>query len=275
MTHRYGRHGPHAWKRWWQRRAEQRKLPSPALAPAPTSPVVIHIHVTLAHAEKIIVVSVEEDSLLTHALKGTIVYALPADLTPDLYSSIRFQATEDAERKAREDLRQLDDALDKKELQSYAQQYWDKRNYYTQDNEIRKEGMLLRERNIAPGDVYVKIFSDVYSQKVAEEGKNVLDANTKAILRQARVDKTWDALHGEALSEHWVIVQAAIRVYELLHLNPREQREKLHEYIELYRSRYEGDYYSVQGGGDGSSTGQNGFLNETWQYDQEPTNGSE
>jgi len=53
MYHRYGRHGPHAWKRWRQRKFQQRL---PILAP---SVAVVHVHVPI-EAERIIIIIMQQ-----------------------------------------------------------------------------------------------------------------------------------------------------------------------------------------------------------------------
>jgi hypothetical protein len=254
MVHRYGRHGPHAWKRWWLRRADRC---APTLPVVARGSIVLHLHVTLATIERIIIVTVDEDSLLTHGVKGEIVKALPEGLGPELSVNIRYLAAEDAEQKAVSDLRQLDEGLTDLELPGYAEILWDKNNY-AKDPDVRKEAIALREQGVAARDIYIQEFSAVYTQRFSEQRGTLLDANTKAIVRQGRTDKVQDAHHQVALSEREIVAQAAIRVYAHLRIDPQQQREALYEYIGLYEKEYK-KYPFVQEGGDGSLFSHNGF----------------
>lgn len=254
MLHRYGRHGPHAWRHRRLRRAEQFQQ-SPRSVALHTGSASIHIHVTIDNVERILIVSVDEINLLTHALKGVIVNALPPGLELSLYANIRYLAAEDAEEKALSDVRQLDERLTAQELQEYAEILWGKNNY-AKDSEVRKEAIALRDRGIAPRDIYVREFAAVYEQKLLEKGFDLLDSDTKAILKQARTDKIADEQHLVFLSDRERVAQAAIRVYQRLSLDPQRQREELNKQIRTYESYY---LQLSQEGGSGSSSSPDGF----------------
>jgi len=263
MHHRYGRHGPHAWKHWRIQRAEQFQQLSRFIEPK-SGNVLIHVHVIITDVERVIIISLGEISFPTHALKGVIVSALPAGLEPNLYANIRYLAAEDAEEKALSDLRQLDERLTSQELRDYAEALWGKYNY-ARDPDVRKEAIALRDKGIAPRDIYVQEFSTVYEQKLSEKGFTLLDNDTKAILKQARADKAYDEQQQVFLSDRERVAQAAIRVYQRLSLDPQQQREVLNQQIRLYESYY---LKRHQEGGSGTLSSQNGFRS-TQELDEE------
>jgi len=248
MIHRYGRYGPDAWKRLRKRRITQEKLSSPSLALAlhqgssliPSSP-------SSVHTERIIIV-------IIYIAKGTIVNALPE---PE-QAHIRYFAEADAQRKAAADYQRLDEVLTASETAAYAEDLWIKNEYDRTDPEVRKEAIALRGKETSARDVYVQEFTTVYARELVQKGIKQWDGETKAILSQARADKTFDKEHHLSLSEQERIAQAAIRVHIGLGIDPRQERGKLHSYIQVYDTYYQ-RYQPGQEGGDGAVTRPNGF----------------
>ncbi len=217
MYHRYGRHGPHAWLRWYRHRFRSRAL---ALSQAAVIRVV--------HAERIIIIMV--------GVPGREGVGNPNDylLDGDPFYLITYYAEHEAEKRAEADLI-IDDPLSDAEIQDYAKEAWER---YVSRDDITRIGAQTRIRASELRQKFIEALSQEYDQLIERAGQSVPDEAVKAIRRVAREDKrNYRAL----LPGTSIPYLGVVRAQQQLPPGPAVDLEYIHQiagYVSIYEEAY-------------------------------------
>jgi hypothetical protein len=231
MDHRYGRHGPHAWRRWRERRFAHRSLDVIHVNRA----AVLHIHVTSEGRERIFVVLVGEDGIQIGKIKeATIVNALPPGSEPEktpFYSLAALDADEFAERY----LQGVEDPPHGEQLRDIALKLGRKR--------IREFIYSRGASNLDYDEalnIYVSSFIKIGNEHLVNGGANISDKETWEVRKVACRDKRDDAT--SPLLPHQIAIKAVLRAHEYLEFQPRytvDYLDQINRIAKIYQARYD------------------------------------
>jgi len=217
MSHRYGRHGPRAWLRWYRHRFRSR-------VPLLSQATVIHV----VHVERIIILMVEVPKREAES-DGSNYF-----LDGDAFYLITYYAEHEAEKRAEADLL-IDDPLSDVEIQDYAKEIWER---YVSRDDITRVGAQTRTRVSELRQKFVEALSHEYDQLIEKAGQSVPDEAIKAIRRVAREDKK---TYGALLPGTSIPYLGVIRAQQQLQLGPVVDPEYIHQiasYVSVYEQAY-------------------------------------
>jgi hypothetical protein len=256
MSHRYGRHGPRAWKRLQERKYAYH---STDLVPVVPREVVVHVHLPPIHAERIILIVVppadpykenSENPQGDNGQQQESNQSLPfpesrqigpsQDERSSIYAELEQRATLAAERQAQADINAY----------KYHQQ-----ELPTKDR-VRDIALLaanetitvdlLQRGNIDRASLrqhYVRVYLQVYDAYLQEAGMGglIVSEEERNTQQQARYDAAQDKSVGLYLSEVELTCQAAIRAQERLKLATHAGSGYLThvlKYLQVYEPAY-------------------------------------
>ncbi|QBD82846.1 hypothetical protein EPA93_45550 [Ktedonosporobacter rubrisoli] len=248
MDHRYGRHGPHAWKRWREHRFARRSILPASVAQV----MVIHVHMPIEAERIIIIMAMPEDfdeefdqentnrELQSQPNFGEISQRdiMPAQQYP-FPEELRAQASMDAMRRVHQDvqndpeqlpsegaLRQVARLSAIEHIKAYITTHSQAARYY--------------DRFIP---IFMKIYLEAYNHEVEDLqlAGVVLDERTLRIRQVVRTDKDDHLARNKHLSPEYLRYLAAARAMRDEGLDTAlslEDLDTIHSYVEVYCPYY-------------------------------------
>lgn len=242
MYHRYGRHGPHAWKRWRQRKFQQRL---PVLAP---SVAVVRVHVPIA-TERIIIIVVTSENYEERDDDNTPIefpesrlIGTSRDERTLIYQRLENRAKLDAHRKASADItRFLANNEEFPTLQLIELEAIGKALEHINYSEIQKGDVDIAPLRDHSAQTYMKVYLNDIEQAV---GKGLIfSEEEKKIRRLARTEKAQHKreLDGRVLSDVELTAHASIRAQEYLGVDTQSIGYLTHilKYVQTYKHAYQ------------------------------------
>jgi len=236
MYHRYGRHGPHAWKHWREKRFSRHI----SVVDHVERETVIRLQLPFVHAERIIIIVMNTNDNgreLAEVVEATQMNQLTAS-NHSQFEELKWAAKTDAGKKAQRDLDNLEDAPSLEDLRVYAKPLG---LQYVQEHitaEVAEGKTLFQLR-----DIYVDAFIEGYREyREHETGNGALtDDLTLALKRKARADKTGDYERQVSLTDIELLYQSVIRVHSHLRSDPQAPGylQAIGKYVDVYQFEYE------------------------------------
>ncbi len=237
MYHRYGRHGPHAWRRWRERHIH-RHLPAVGYV---VREAIVHLRLPFVNTERIIIIVMDFDEYGRESARATEannINYLP-EKKQDPFAMLEIYAEIDAEAKAKADLKRQEDLTPDSMLEEYADEI---AFHYIRDHALVAEAVAVGKKSSEIREVYTKAFVVAYHNYVEARKMTVPDETTWIMRQKARLDKAWDHDHRHAsLIGTDLIYQAVIRVQNYLGSDPREADylQSIGKYVDIYQYTYE------------------------------------
>lgn len=241
MYHRYGRHGPAAWLRWYRRKYHSR-LPVPV-----STTIGVEVEITIYVERILIVMALYEDESQGENINRNLQplhpqqpYALPEHLRAEI-DQIRGAGRIQGKITAREDVKtRADDLPSAQEVENTATTEALKKIKEVMDKGLRvddaAEEYLTQE--------YTEAFIVAYQAQMSESERNgyVPDANKRAIRQAARSDKDYYNAQNVRLQPEFVRYLAMARALRQKALDNRpsiNELEAIHEYVGSYCTFYQ------------------------------------
>jgi len=239
MYHRYGRHGPHAWKRW-----RQRKFFSHLPAVVPTV-AIAHLQVPPT-VERIILIVVtspddfEQNEPIQIPSRDTPRSLQPARDNSPLARKARIQAADDIEEVkaliAQEgSVTILDDEVSERALA--LAKLTVKNSYPPENPPDLSEYKQMVKRWVA---AYMEQFAEERQAIASKDLKSLPDGKAVALAQKAREDKakyTFPSSGRGPFHQRDLAVVSALHELELCP-NLEEHLEKIHDYVDIYEEAF-------------------------------------
>ncbi len=232
MYHRYGRHGPHAWLRWYRHRYAH---PATSLVPVARSTIVIHsIFNNQERIIFIVVLSADENSNFTEprfipqrSSSNSLLEERRNDILGDGYR--RAIKDEDGEGiPLQSDLH--------KDAKKAGLDFIDKNPDIT-----KIPGVSMPEIISYYVGVFIEGYLSYFDVRPENAEQFFHEQSTRATRQRARSDKSEDLQNNIILTEPQIRYQAAIRAVQQLHLEPRSGTaylQQVQRYIPVYERFY-------------------------------------
>jgi hypothetical protein len=236
MYHRYGRHGPHAWKHWREKRFSRHI----SVVDHVERETVIRLQLPFVHAERIIIIVMNMDDNgreLAEVVEATQMNQLP-DKNHSLFAALRSNAEFYAEKKAKEDIKRLEDIPPFEDVQESAEE---SASNYIQSHNIINEVIALGGNWREIQNTYIQVFLESYNAYIQGKGKHAPDPTTWVIRKKAHADKASDSENRAPLTEMELLYQSVIRVHSHLRSVPQAPGylQAIGKYVDVYQFEYE------------------------------------
>jgi hypothetical protein len=235
MYHRYGRHGPHAWRRWREKRFARHISVVSHVAHEAT----IRLQLPFVNTERIILIIMVTDD--NERELEQVVEASQMDQIPDkkhqLFAALRSHAEFAGEKRAKEDIRRLEDIPPLEDIQEDAER--SASNYIETQNIINAVTALGGNWREIQNN-YIQVFLENYDAYIQGKGKSAPDKTTWIIRKKAHTDKVWDYEHQVTLTDTALLYQSVIRVHNQLRSDPQVPGylQSIDKYVDIYKFEY-------------------------------------